>query len=111
MQTHFNENYMLSDEYPKAVFKSTETDFSSVDLSQDGTYEVPVKGVLNIRNTDKEIESVATIKVANESVQGTASFVVSPADFNIKIPNLVKEKIAKQINVYIEADYQIYEKK
>ena len=111
MQTHFNENYLLSDEYPKATFKSAPNQFEVIDLQIDSTYEVPVLGTLNVKGVDKEIESIATLQVDQGIIRGQASFVVSPADFQIEIPNLVKDKIAKEIHVKVDAEYEIYNKK
>ncbi len=110
MQTHFNENYMLSDVYPKAVFKSTEVDLSALDIDKEGTYQVAVKGILTIKDVDKEIDTVASIEVQNKSLSGKASFVVSPSDFNIEIPKIVKDKIAKEIQITVGSNYKLYEK-
>ena len=110
MQTHFNENYMDSDNYPKAVFKSTEANLSSVNIDVDGEYTVPVKGVLTVRGVDKEIETEGTIHVNGGTVSAMANFVVSPADFKIEIPSLVEGKIAKEIEVSVNSVYQLYDK-
>ena len=110
MQTHFNENYMDSDNYPKAVFKSTEADLSSVNIDVDGEYTVPVKGVLTVRGVDKEIETEGTIHVNGGTVSAMANFVVSPGDFKIEIPSLVEGKIAKEIEVSVHSVYELYDK-
>jgi hypothetical protein len=110
MQTHFNENYMDSDQYPKAVFKSTMMDLSQCTFSEDGTYTAPLKGVLTVRGKEKEVETNAVFEVSGGNISGSAKFEVSPADFNIEIPALVREKIAKEIEVTVEAAYELYEK-
>ena len=111
MQTHFNENYLLSDEYPKAVFKSTEVDLSAVNLTLDGSYDIPLQGVLTVKGTEKHIDTDIKLTVNGGVVKVQTSFIVSPSDFEIEIPNLVKDNIAKEIHVFVEADYQPYEKK
>ncbi len=110
MQTHFNENYMDSDNFPKAVFKSTEVDLSSVNTNVDGDYIVPVKGVLTVRGVDKDVETEGTIHVNGGEVSAVAKFVVSPADFKIEIPSLVDGKIAKEIEVSVNSVYELYDK-
>src|SRR6188472_303274 len=55
MQEHFNENYIESDKFPKALFKGTIADASSIDKSKDGTYPVKVKGTLTLHGVTKEI--------------------------------------------------------
>src|SRR5690606_25721096 len=44
MQEHFNENYLESGKYPKAVFKGKLENFSAEKLKNDGTYNFPLNG-------------------------------------------------------------------
>lgn len=110
MQTHFNENYMDSDAFPKATFKSSLVDLSGFDLQKDGEYPVPVNGILTVKGKEKEIKTTAILKVSAGKLEGMTSFVVSPGDFDIEIPSLVKGKIAEEIQVTVKATYQLYEK-
>lgn len=99
MQEHFNENYVESDKYPKASFVGNYT--GDVNVSKDGTYPVQVKGQLTLHGVTKAIDIPATLKVAGNKVTGTSNFQLVPGDFNIQIPALVREKIAKQIDVRV----------
>lgn len=110
MQTHFNENYMESDQYPKAIFKSTNVDFKDLDIEKEGAYTVPVTGVLTVKGKDKEVTSEVTFEVRDNGFSAECNFVVSPDDFNIEIPSLVRGKIAEEIEVKVVADYQLYTK-
>ncbi len=110
MQTHFNENYMDSDTYPKAVFKGELMDLSGFDIKKDREYTIPVKGILTIRDKDRPIDSSVILTVVKGQIKGETNFIVSPADFNIEIPSLVKGKIAEEIEVSVHANYQLYEK-
>ncbi|NND31059.1 MAG: YceI family protein [Saprospiraceae bacterium] len=110
MQTHFNENYIESDKYPKASFASTAMDLTNISLTEDGDYVAPVSGILTVRSKEKEISTEAIISVNDGKISGKASFTVSPDDFEIEIPSLVKGKIAKEIEVKVTANYQLYEK-
>src|SRR5690242_16719248 len=47
MQEHFNENYMESDKFPKAVFKGN-IGKGAVNFAKDGNYPVTAKGKLTI---------------------------------------------------------------
>ena len=105
MQEHFNENYMESDEFPKASFKGKIMELESIDLEKDGTYNVSVTGELTIHGVTKNITTEATLTVNNKKVSAKSEFVVQPKDFNIEIPNVVEEKIAKEIDVTVELDY------
>lgn len=102
MQEHFNENYMESNEFPKATFKGEIVDFSAQDLSS--KEKVVVKGTMTIHGVSKEIEETGTIV---QDGQGNyhikATFKVNPEDYEIEIPNTVREKIAKEIDVTVDA--------
>ena len=110
MQTHFNENYMDSDHFPKATFKSSEFDASALDLKKDGEIKIPVKGNLTIKGVEKEVMTEVLFKISEGKFSANGNFIVSPADFNIEIPSLVKGKIAEEIQVKVVADYQLYTK-
>lgn len=111
MQTHFNENYMESDKFPKAVFKGASEDLKNIDLTQDGTYEIPVKGELQIRESAKEIATQVQLQVESGEVRAVTQLILQPSDFEISIPSIVKDKIAKDIKVDVKADYKPYQKK
>src|SRR5215471_21439843 len=92
MQEHFNENYAESDKYPKANFSGTFESESPV--NKDGKYQITVSGDLTIHNVTKHIEQPATLELANGNLSGTAEFHIRPEDFNMKIPSIVRDKIA-----------------
>ena len=102
MQDHFNENYIESNKYPNARFSGTYT--GDVDASRNGEYKVQVQGQLNLHGVTKSISLPATIEIKNGTLIGTSEFKLSPSDFNIKIPSLVREKIAEQIDVLVMID-------
>jgi hypothetical protein len=102
MQEHFNENYIESDKYPKASFSGTYT--GAVQLGKDGVYKVTVKGNLMLHNTTRVIETPATIEVKNGHLLGQAEFKVTPEEFNVNIPSLVRDKIDKEMTVKVNID-------
>lgn len=102
MQDHFNENYIESDKFPKSNFVGSYT--GDIDLTKNGVYKVQAKGQLTLHGVTKSIKVPATIEVVNDKLLGRANFKINPSDFNIKIPSLVREKIAEQIDVRISAD-------
>ena len=99
MQEHFNENYAESDQYPKATFLGTYT--GDVDVTKSGVYPVQVSGQLTFHGVTKPVTVPATIEVKDNKLVGTSNFKLAPADFNITIPALVREKIEKQMDVHI----------
>jgi polyisoprenoid-binding protein YceI len=102
MQDHFNEEYIESDKYPNARFSGTYT--GDVDVTKDGTYKVQAQGQLTLHGVTKPIEVPAVIEVKDGKLIGKSDFKLTPSDFNIKIPSLVREKIAQQIDVHVSID-------
>lgn len=108
MEEHFNENYMDSDKFPKAKFKGKLEGFNMSDLS--GTAkEYNLKGTLTVRGKEKEIATTAKVSKNGEKIIVESFFSVKPQDFGIDIPSIVREKIAKEINVTL--NYELVEKK
>lgn len=103
MQEHFNENYVESDKFPKASFQGKVQDASSVDFSSPGEYEVPVSGSLTIHGVTNEIETEVTLNIkADGPIKASTMFLVKPADYDIEIPKVVRENIAKEIEVHVD---------
>jgi hypothetical protein len=108
MEEHFNENYMDSDKHPKATFKGKLNNFNMGDLS-DTAKEYKLSGTLTVRGEKKEIETMAKVSKSGEKILLESSFSVKPQDFGIEIPSIVREKIAKEINIAL--NYELIEKK
>lgn len=111
MQEHFNENYVESDKYPKASFKGKVTNMQSVDLTQDNPYKVLIEGVLTIHGVDRPVRTNGTLQVKGKQLVGMSTFSVTPQEFNIEIPFLVKEHIAKRIDITVNVVYVPYGEK
>ena len=108
MQEHFNENYMESEKYPKATFKGKIKNIASVKLKENGSYPVNVEGTLTMHGVSKEITTSGTLKISDGNIEALSAFTVNPEDYKIAIPSLVKEKIAKEIQVKVDANMQPY---
>jgi polyisoprenoid-binding protein YceI len=78
---------------------------SKIDLTKDGSYKAKVKGALTIHGVTKQVEADATFDVKGGKVVGKTAMDVACADYNIEIPALVKEKVAKIVKVTVEAPY------
>lgn len=100
MQEHFNENYVESDKYPKATFSGSCT--GDMNLNKEGIYQVVVKGDLSLHGVTKPVETTAQLEVKNDRIMGSSSFKIKPEDFQISIPGVVREKIAREINVKVQ---------
>lgn len=103
MQTHFNENYLESDRYPKATFIGRIEKFDYKFLSE-SPIEYQMKGILRIHGKSKPLFSKVWIKKnAKGIIEIQSSFVVNTDDFNIEIPTIVANKISKQVSVHCKA--------
>ena len=105
MEEHFNENYMDSEKFPRASFKGTITNLGAVDFKKPGTYNATVEGDLTIKDVTKKISVKGTIEVLTGAVNANAKFNISPEDYNIEIPGVVREKIAKDLEVTVTMKY------
>ena len=103
MEEHFNENYLESDKMPRADYKGTITDISTVNFDKDGTYKVNTSGKLTIHGVTKDVTMPATVTVKGAKVETSAKFIVKPTDYNIQIPKLVENKIAKEVEVSVNS--------
>ncbi len=101
MEEHFNENYIESETYPKATFKGKLLDFNFSDLKEN-QIEVVVEGEIAIRGKEKKIRTTLKINKVDDLIIIKGEFVVSPDDFDIEIPSVVKNKIAKEIIVSLD---------
>jgi len=101
MEEHFNENYIESETYPKAKFRGKLLDFDYSNLSENNT-SVVVEGKIELRGKEKSIRTTLNVKKSDGSIIMQGSFKVTPADFDIEIPSIVREKIAKEIIVSLD---------
>lgn len=97
METHFNENYLESHRYPKAVFKGKieNFDLKNVDAAEK---EYDVTGKLYLHGKSKIIDFKALIKRVPQGIQISYTYPISVSDFNIAIPSVVASKIASTAN-------------
>ncbi len=111
MQEHFNENYMESDKFPKAIFKGAIADLTKIDFSKDGDYPTKVKGKLTIHGESNEIEVDGTINIKDGKISASSNFEVAVADYKIKVPAVVKDNIAKTVQISVNMNYELFKKK
>lgn len=98
MEEHFNENYAESDNYPKATFTGKILDFNIVSITKNTSLKA--NGELTYHGKKKQLKDIVFIISKNENIISmSGSFKVSASDFDIKIPKIVSDKIAKEIEV------------
>jgi polyisoprenoid-binding protein YceI len=106
MQEHFNENYVESSKFPKAVFKGKIDNASEVNWNTDGTYPVKVSGQMTLHGVTKDVTADGTMKVENGKLIGMSTFLLPLKDYNIEIPKVVKDKVSEQVKVTVNVNYE-----
>lgn len=100
MEEHFNENYIESNKFPKATFSGKIIGFSIEKLTSEEK-EFVIKGKLSIKGNRKEINTKCFIKIVNGLISLKSKFTTKPEDYGIKIPKIVRNKIAKKVAVFL----------
>lgn len=98
MEEHFNENYIESDKFPKAVFKGKLHQFDILKIT-DKAVAYQMTGTLEIRGKSKIIETTALIRKSNKGIEVKTDFEVLTDDFGIEIPSVVSKKVSKKVNI------------
>ncbi|WP_426490239.1 YceI family protein [Hymenobacter sp. 102] len=101
MQEHFNENYMESGRFPKATFRGKVLDLNFGNLLKSGSQRVTVEGDITLHGVTRRITVPGTLDLSQGTLLVNAYFSVAPADYNIEIPLLVRENIAKVVGVKV----------
>ncbi|WP_442264641.1 YceI family protein [Tenacibaculum sp. ZS6-P6] len=105
MHEHFNESYIESDIFPKATFEGTLLE----GLENAAPKTQLIKGKVTIHGITKEIEIKTTIQKTTDSYNLTGEFNLPVKDFNIKIPPILSNNIAKIVLVKFNFQYLPYE--
>lgn len=106
MQEHFNENYVESEQFPKATFAGKISNLSDVDFGTDGAYTVNLTGSFTIHGVSKPLTTTGTLTVKGTEILLESKFMITPEDHDIEIPSAVRDNIAKEFEVTVKAKYQ-----
>jgi polyisoprenoid-binding protein YceI len=110
MQEHFNESYAESDKFPKTKFSGQIEDYEKINLKNNGSHDVTVKGELTIHGVSKPYSVKGLISREGNSINATAKFDVNVEEHGIKIPAGKINNIAKIVEITVDLKYQPYEK-
>ena len=105
MKDHFNENYVETSKFPKAVFKGSIQDIAKVNFAKDGKYPVKVKGNMTLHGETKEVTADGTLTISGGKVTASSTFKLLLSDYKVEIPKLVGDKVAKQATITVDATY------
>lgn len=103
MQEHFNEKYLESEKYPKSTFSGR---VEGIDLTAKGPQKATAKGKLTIHGVTREVEIPGTIELQSGNLLMKSTFVVRLEDYKVKIPQLMWQNIAEQVEVTVDLLYK-----
>jgi polyisoprenoid-binding protein YceI len=100
MEEHFNENYLESDNFPKATLKGKLLNFEVKKLTEN--FQIfTLDGKLDMHGNIVLVKIPVKIKKIKDSIEISANFKVNTTDFDIKIPAAVSKKVAKEVDVAV----------
>jgi len=107
MEEHFNENYMESTKFPKSKFNGKIEGFNK-DMLNGPAASIKITGQLTVHGVVKTITIPGTLGLVDGKLVGTSKFQVTPEDYGITIPSLVRDKIGKQMDITVKVNYLPY---
>lgn len=102
MQEHFNERYMDSDKFPKATFVGK---IEGYEKKTPGTQKVNASGKFTVHGVARSITVPGTIEKVGDKLVMKSKFAVKLDDHKIKIPKLMWQNIAEQVEVSLDFTY------
>ena len=105
MEEHFNENYMESEKYPRALFKGKITNLQAINFTKKGVYDASVEGDMTIHGVTNRFTTKGTVEITDNGVKLKSKFNVVPEDYKITIPGVVREKINKTMEVSVDSKF------
>lgn len=107
MQQHFNDSYVESHKFPKARFSGKISNLDGLDADNP---ETEIHGTLEVHGKEKEISVLARVEKNADKIRIRGEFTVEVADFDIKIPAVVRNNIARTIKVTFDLEHEPYTK-
>jgi polyisoprenoid-binding protein YceI len=103
MKEHFNEKYLETEKFPRAIFQGK---FLNVKSDQIGEQVVNASGKLTIHGVTKAVNFPGTLDITPNQIIARSKFMIRLEDYKIKIPQLVWQNIAEEVEVTVEFYYK-----
>tara|TARA_B100000965_G_C19451144_1_gene695315 strand:+ start:385 stop:888 length:504 start_codon:yes stop_codon:yes gene_type:complete len=95
MQKHFNDSYLETDKYPECTFRGTIN-------NQNATGEITLHGVT------KKIDIPISLEEVDGKININTNFKIILKDHKIKIPRLLFQNIAEEIEIKVTSTFTRY---
>jgi YceI-like domain len=102
-EEHFNEDYIESPKNEHSTFTGKIID--KVDWTKNGKATIRAKGILTVHGVAQERIIKSDIEIRDKKLMVKAQFTVLLADHNIAIPKIVFQKIAEEVQLFINAEF------
>jgi len=96
MQKHFNDSYLETDRYPECVFRG----------KLDGDNAI---GEITLHGVTKKISVPVIMNKSEEIVTIDTEFKIALKDHKIKVPRLLFQNIAEEIEVKVTSSFKKYQ--
>lgn len=103
MKEHFNEKYMETEKYPKATFQGKVTGYSA-SLTEEQM--VIATGKLTIHGVTKDVTLPGSLTFSEQKIVAKSFFKITLNDYKIKIPQLLWQNIAEEVEVSLNFFYK-----
>lgn len=103
MKEHFNEKYMDTEKFPKSTFQGQIEGF---DVGSTAIQHVKAVGKLTIHGRTNDIDIPGTVQKRGDKLMMKSKFIVRLEDYKIKIPTLMWQNIAEQVEVTIDFTFK-----
>ncbi|MFA5814716.1 MAG: YceI family protein [Bacteroidales bacterium] len=109
-EEHFNENYVESEKFPKATFKGKILDFDPSKLLPEIDYKVVVEGDLTMHGVTSTVREQGILRRSGNEIRAVSKFTIHLDTYNIKVPNIVEDRVAKEIPIDVNLKYEPYKR-
>ena len=97
MQKHFNDSYLETDIYPECIFRGKLNDNTA-------------SGEITLHGVTKKIEIPISKTINEENIIISTDFKILLKDHKIKIPRLLFQNIAEEIEIKVSSEFIKYKK-
>jgi len=95
MQKHFNDSYLETDKYPECVFRGKISGNTA-------------EGDITLHGQTRNLSVPITFNQSNDKIEIKTEFNILLDDFKIKVPRLLFQNIAEDIDVKVESTFSKY---
>ena len=102
MEEHFNENYVESNQFPKAIMKGKLVGFNMNKINETTFTKFEMVGELEMHGKKNPIKTFILIKKSGKGLDLKSEFEVNASDYAIEIPSVVSKKVSNKVKIKVD---------